>query len=124
MAANSKPLFRLRGVTVVGGHAIPRERIAMTYQAYLGKRISQTDLAAIAAAISDLYRAAGFHLSRAIVPPQDIADGRVRLQVIEGGVTEVVLKGDGAEQFGIRRCSTRSWRNVRHDWGRWKEGCC
>src|SRR5207245_713140 len=69
---------------------------------YLGKKVSQADLAAIAGAISDLYRAAGFHLSRAIVPPQDIRDGRVRIQVIEGSVTEVALRGDGAEQFGIR----------------------
>ena len=52
--------------------------------------------------ISDLYRAAGFHLSRAIIPPQDIEDGRVRIQVIEGSITEVALKGDGAEQFGVR----------------------
>ena len=59
-------------------------------------------VAAIAATIGDLYRAAGFHLSRAIIPPQDIRDGRVHLQVIEGSITEVALKGDGAEQFGIR----------------------
>ena len=64
--------------------------------------MSQADLAAIAAGAGDLYRAAGFHLSRAIVPPQDIRDGRVRIQVIEGTITEVALKGDGAEQFGIR----------------------
>ena len=56
----------------------------------------------MAAAVSDVYRAAGFHLSRAIIPPQDVADGRLRLQVIEGGITEVALKGEGAEQFGIR----------------------
>jgi hemolysin activation/secretion protein len=57
---------------------------------------------AIAAGISDLYRAAGFHLSRAIVPPQDIRDGQVRLEVIEGSITEVALKGEGAERFGVR----------------------
>ena len=74
----------------------------MAWQPYLGKKVSQADLAAIASAVSDVYRAAGFHLSRAIIPPQDIEDGRVRLTVIEGGITEVLLKGDGAEQFGIR----------------------
>jgi hemolysin activation/secretion protein len=41
-------------------------------------------------------------LSRAIIPPQDIADGRVHIQVIEGSITEVNLRGDGAEQFGVR----------------------
>lgn len=99
---DTKPQFALRGIKVSGAHTIPGDRIAATYQPYLGKKVSQADLAAIAGAISDLYRAAGFHLSRAIVPPQDIADGRVRIQVIEGAIVQTELKGDGAEQFGVR----------------------
>jgi hemolysin activation/secretion protein len=101
-SADTRPQFVLRAVSLHGASAIAYDRLATTYQPYLGKEISQADLAAIAAAITGLYRAAGFHLSRAIVPPQDIADGRVRIQVIEGSITEVSLKGDGAEQFGVR----------------------
>ena len=97
-----KPQFVLRGVDVRGANAVSRDRVAAVYQPYLSKKVSQADLAAIAGAISDLYRADGFHLSRAIVPPQDIADGRVRIQVIEGAIVEAELKGDGAEQFGVR----------------------
>lgn len=96
------PQFVLRGINVSGAHTIPQDRIAVIYQPYLGKKVSQADLATIAGAISDLYRAQGFHLSRAIVPPQDIADGRVRIQVIEGAIVEAELKGEGAEQFGVR----------------------
>ncbi len=70
--------------------------------------MSQADLVAITEAIGDLYRAAGFHLSRAIVPVQDTQHGRIRLQVIEGSITEVALKGEGAEQFGVRPPSKRS----------------
>src|SRR5664279_1435936 len=100
--ADTKPIFVLRGISLTGANAISRDAVLRAYQPYLGKKVSQADLAAIATAVSDLYRAAGFHLSRAIVPPQDIRDGRIRLQVIEGSITEVALKGDGAEQFGIR----------------------
>jgi len=99
---DTKPQFVLRGINVAGAHAIPQDRIAAVYQPYLGKKVSQADLATIAGAISDLYRADGFHLSRAIVPPQDITDGRVRVQVIEGAIVQAELKGDGAEQFGVR----------------------
>lgn len=99
---DTKPQFVLRGIDVSGAQAIPRDRIAAAYQPYLGKNVSQANLAAIAGAISDLYRADGFHLSRAIVPPQDVADGRVRIQVIEGAIVQAELKGDGAEQFGVR----------------------
>jgi hemolysin activation/secretion protein len=99
---NTRPQFVLRGINVTGVHAIPHDRIAAVYQSDLGKQVSQADLATIASAISDLYRAQGFHLSRAIVPAQDIADGRVQIQVIEGSIVEAELKGDGAEQFGLR----------------------
>src|SRR6059058_5678180 len=99
---DSKPLFVLRHVSISGAVAIPQERLAATYQSYIGKKVSQADLAAIAAAVSDVYRAAGFHLSRAIVPPQDVQSGQLRIQVIEGSITELALKGEGTEQFGVR----------------------
>ena len=99
---DSKPLFVLRRVSITGAVAIPQDRLVTTYQPYIGKNVSQADLAAIAAAVSDVYRAAGFHLSRAIVPPQDIQSGQLHIQVIEGSITELALKGEGAEQFGVR----------------------
>jgi hemolysin activation/secretion protein len=102
ITADRKPLFVLRAVSIAGASALPHDRLSASYRPYLGKMVSQADLAAIAQAISDCYRAAGFHLSRAIVPPQDIEGGRVRIHVIEGSITEVELRGDGAEQFGVR----------------------
>ncbi|OAF18476.1 ShlB/FhaC/HecB family hemolysin secretion/activation protein [Bradyrhizobium neotropicale] len=102
VAADAGPQFVLRGINVSGAHAISRERITGTYQPYLGKRVTQADLAAIAGAISELYRAEGFHLSRAIVPPQDITDGRVQIRVIEGAIVQAELKGDDADRLGVR----------------------
>ena len=99
---NAKPLFVLRRVSIAGAAAIPSERLVTAYQPYIGKQVSQADLAVIAGAVSDVYRAAGFHLSRAVIPPQDIQGGALRIQVIEGSITELTLKGDGAEQFGVR----------------------
>jgi hemolysin activation/secretion protein len=101
-AADSTPLVVLRKVSLIGARAVSHEDLARVYQPYLGKKVSQADLAAMASAASDLYRAAGFHLSRAIVPPQDIKGGHIRLQVIEGGITEIAFKGEGADQFGVR----------------------
>jgi hemolysin activation/secretion protein len=101
-SADTKPQFVLGAVQLSGVSAMPREELAATWQPYLGKKVSQADLASIAQAIGDLYRATGFHLSRAIIPPQDIEGGRVRIQVIEGSITDVALRGDNADQFGVR----------------------
>jgi hemolysin activation/secretion protein len=74
-----RPLFDLH-FSLSGVRAIHHDQITRAYQPYLGKKVSQADLTALAAIISDAYRTAGFHLSRAIVPPQDIHNGRVRVQ--------------------------------------------
>jgi len=72
ITADSKPLFVLRAISVIGVSAVLHEDLAATWRPYLGKKVSQAELAAIAQAIGDVYRAAGFNLSRAIIPPQDI----------------------------------------------------
>jgi len=102
IATDTKSLFVLKQVKILGAKSIPNDQLVAAYKPFLGKKVSQADLAAIAIAISDVYRAAGFHLSRAIVPPQDISNGTVRVHVIEGAIADVVLKGEGAEQFGVR----------------------
>ncbi|WP_291603527.1 POTRA domain-containing protein [Bradyrhizobium sp.] len=102
ISGDTRPQFVLTGVSVSGAIVLPPDRIATAYRPHLGKQVSQADLAAIASAISDIYRAAGFHLSRAIVPPQDVQNGRVQIQVIEGSIVQVNLKGEGAEEFGVR----------------------
>jgi hemolysin activation/secretion protein len=96
------PLFVLRNVSLTGANVMAPGALAVAWQNFIGKKVSQADLARIATGIGDIYRAAGFHLSRAIVPPQDIAGGTIRIQVIEGAITDIELKGEGAEQFGIR----------------------
>src|SRR6266567_4315372 len=78
--ADPTPLFVLRKVSVNGAHAIAPDVTARAYQAYLGKQVSKADLAEMANAISEAYRVAGFNLSCAIVPPQDVAAGHIRVQ--------------------------------------------
>jgi hemolysin activation/secretion protein len=100
-AASSRKMFVLRNVALTGALAIPAEALGPTYQAYLGKLVSRADLAAIAEAVTQGYRTAGYHLSRAIVPPQDIRGGVIQIKVIEGGITEVAVDGDADGKFGV-----------------------
>ncbi len=100
-SADPTPVVVLRNVSLTGAHTIPPARLAVAWQPFIGRKVSQADLVRIATAIGDAYRGAGFHLSRAIVPPQDIAGGTVRFEVIEGAISELELKGEGAGEFGI-----------------------
>jgi hemolysin activation/secretion protein len=101
-AADPTPLFVLRHVSIVGATAVLPDQLAAAYRPYIGKKVSHADLAGIAGKITEIYRTAGFNLSRTIVPPQDIEGGSIRIRVIEGTVTAIDLKGEGAEQFGVR----------------------
>lgn len=100
--ASTKPLFKLRTVSIEGASAIAGDVLAETYKSFLGKTVSQADLVTIAGGMTDLYRASGYSLSRAIIPPQDIKNGHVRVKVIEGYISAVTLKGDDVDRFWIR----------------------
>lgn len=102
--AGHRPLFVLSSVKVGGASAVAPNIIATAYRPYLKKTVSQSDLEAIANAITELYRTRGYYLSRAIVPPQDVVGGHVQVKVIEGSIAEVRVEGDGAEKFGVNEC--------------------
>lgn len=98
----TKLLSTLRSVELAGASALPGDELAATYADRIGRDVSQADLIAIAAGIGDAYRRAGYHLSRAIVPPQDLKGGRLRIQVIEGTIDDIVVKGDESGTFGVQ----------------------
>ena len=110
---DTRPLFKLRAVSVEGMSAIGRDTVVEIYRPYIGKTVSQADLAAMASAITDVYRTAGYHLSRAMVPPQDIKNGRIRIKVIEGYIAELAVQGEGADRFGVRPFFSRAGRSTR-----------
>src|SRR5436190_13604891 len=60
--ADTRKLIDLKAVSVSVADSIPRQQITRVYQPFLGKKVSQADLADIATAIGDLYREAGYHL--------------------------------------------------------------
>jgi hemolysin activation/secretion protein len=99
---DTRPLFVLRSISLEGARSIPSAELAEAAAPYLGKKVSQADLGTIAEAMGEQYRAAGYHLSRAIVPPQDIRNGRVRFRIIEGSITDIVVEGYGSARYGVR----------------------
>lgn len=101
-SADGKALFTLAAVRIEGDSPLSAEAIAAAYQDRLGQPISQAGLVAIAGAVSALHREAGFHLTRAIVPPQDIKGGTVRIRIIPGTIAELAVRGDEADRFGAR----------------------
>lgn len=80
--------------------AYPLRDLAPLYADYLARPISQADLVSIAQAITDKYRADGYFLSRAVVPPQGATAGHAHLRVYEGHLGELEVTGKAAP--GVR----------------------
>ena len=102
-AAGKQPLFVLQSVTVVGATAFNSDAFVQSYRAFLGTRVSERDLSHIVQRITKRYRQDGYALSRAVLLPQDIHNGHVRITVLEGRVEDIVIKGDQAGRFGLQR---------------------
>ena len=96
-------LFTLAAVRIEGASPLDSDAIAASYSERLGQPISQPGLNALAAAITKLHRDAGFHLTRAIIPPQTIKRGTVVIRIIPGAVAELAVRGDESDRFGTRR---------------------
>jgi len=90
-AGSESVLFNISEIQIVGATALSQEQLADTYADLLGTRVSLSELYGVANAITAKYAAAGYALCFALVPAQQIKDGVVRIQVIEGFVARIVL---------------------------------
>jgi len=97
------PSFILRGVRLEGATAIPEAELAPLWQEMIGRPVGLGELDALAVRISAAYRARGFVLSQAGLPPQAIDDGVATVQVIEGFIDRVAIAGGAENQ---RRLAT------------------
>jgi hemolysin activation/secretion protein len=104
---NAKSLhFILHGVDFKGVTAFSAAELDALYQPYVGKDITLDTAYGIAAALTERYRHEGYFLSRAFIPAQDISDGTLKIQAVEGYIGEVSLTGDAPASTVISRAVT------------------
>lgn len=97
----------LTAVRIEGAEAIAPEALAEDYRDYLGRPVGLADIGAILDAMTARYRAAGFILSRAIAPPQDLAGGLLRVRIVEGYLDKVTFQGVRPGRWGLQAYAER-----------------
>jgi len=91
--------FLLRDIQVTGATVFPPEVFAPLIEPLRGHEVTLADINAVADAIEAKYRAAGYAITRAFVPPQRVNNGIFTINVVEGFVAGVQVEGaDQAEQ--------------------------
>ncbi|WP_373489571.1 ShlB/FhaC/HecB family hemolysin secretion/activation protein [Blastomonas sp.] len=89
---------------ILGFDSIAETRLQAPLAPFLGQELSLADIYRAADLLTRVYAEAGYALSFALVPPQDITDGVVVLQVVEGRIDalDIQLKS-GAGLVGETR---------------------
>ncbi|MEW5854146.1 MAG: ShlB/FhaC/HecB family hemolysin secretion/activation protein [Myxococcota bacterium] len=86
----------VREIVVEGNSVLPESQLRAVLAPFEGKEASLEELREAARRVEQLYRDQGYFLASALVPAQEIRDGRVRIQVLEGRVGEVRVEGNQA----------------------------
>lgn len=91
-----KVKFVLQKMVIKGSTLYSKRRFSKLFRKYMRKKISLGHVYDIAQTITNMYRNDGYILSKAVVPPQQIDRGIIRIDVIEGFVDKVNVQGDVA----------------------------
>lgn len=99
--------FTLKALAIEGVTAFPPDALRALYAGLLDREVSVAEVFAVANAIELRYRQAGYVTSRVIVPQQTVDNGRFRIVVVEGFVSDVVYQGDiGPARAAVERLLT------------------
>ena len=74
----------VRTVTITGNESLPSATLTPLLDDALGRTHDLASLRALAERISNRYHEAGYPFARAYLPPQDLAGGVLRIEVVEG----------------------------------------
>lgn len=92
-ALGSFPEFTLHAVAIEGLTALSQTDTAQCSSHLVGKTVTVIEVVELTQCLTALYRANGYFLSRAIVPPQEVAGGVLKVRAIEGYVAAVEATG-------------------------------
>ena len=91
-AGSEDIFFTLRNLRLTGGTLFDAEILTSLNMPQTGTRISVADIYLYADAITRYYREQGYALSFAVVPAQEISTGDVRLEIVEGTITDLRIR--------------------------------
>lgn len=97
-------------IEIIGNTVLSPETLLPITQPLEGREISFEELVQAADAITQLYLEAGYITSLATLPEQDILNGVVQIQVIEGSLSDIQI--EGLERLRARYIRSRLQRGI------------
>ena len=90
--------FPLKQVQILdrNNQEVVTDELAHILKNYVGKEVSLSDLSNLANEISEFYRHNNYLVAKAILPPQEIEQGTVKILLLKGNVGEIRLQNHSA----------------------------
>ena len=85
----------VREIRFQGNTVFTDQQLARITAPYLNREVSSEELEEARRAITALYVAHGYMNSGAILPDQDVADGVITFQIVEGVLSDITISGTG-----------------------------
>ncbi len=93
-----KPAFYVKEI-VLTGFELPDElgELQKILAGYSHRSVGMDELPALTAAISEYARLRGFTVAQAVVPPQEVADGKLEIKIYVASFDKINLKVNGSD---------------------------
>ena len=104
---SGKATFVLKNVEFEGLNKYSEADMKPLYADKIGQKINMGAVSKIAADVTAFYRNKGYILSRAVVPPQKIEGGTVKIRIVEGFVGQVRVEGDDADTPTVKKLAAK-----------------
>ncbi|MFP6641349.1 MAG: POTRA domain-containing protein, partial [Myxococcota bacterium] len=89
------PQVRVLEIRVKGNTVLPPSVLAETTAPFVGRVLDSDDLETLRAGLTGLYIQAGYVNTRVELPDQDLTHGVLQVEVMEGRLEKVVVRGEG-----------------------------
>lgn len=96
LAPRSKatPRTFIRAIRITGNTVFSAEELSRITVPYLGREVTDEDLAALRQALTLKYVNAGYINSGAVLPDQEVIDGVIEYRIIEGALVDIRVTGN------------------------------
>jgi hemolysin activation/secretion protein len=85
--------FTLRSIVFSPSELLSAEALTALAQPLIGQSVSMSQLRSLVDSVNALYLQKGIKTAEALLPPQELKDGEVRVLLVEGRLGKVDLKG-------------------------------
>ena len=85
--------FSVRSIRVIGAEHLPAAEVRAIFAPLEGRTILLEELRKAAQQLEDRYRARGYFLTRVFVSPQQVKEGVLEVQVLEGYIGKAIVEG-------------------------------